>query len=1442
MKKILLLFCLLLAVTTSAQTNTWTGSVNNLWNNAGNWDLLLVPTDLHDVVIPTGSTVTLNTTAIVNSIWLQGNSNLTVNGDLDFVEPSTFDPASTVIWSNGVFTGGGTLHNYGTINLTTTANKQIAGATVLNNEGTINITTSGDLYITDGILNNNASGIINMQAQDGNLSYSGSASHVLNNIGTIKTSGSAITATIECTLQNTGTISVETGTLTFANSQIVLSGGTYNVVAGSSLVWTNGLSMTGDMSGLVDGQIIWAGLVTIPTSQLAQWNFSGSGGINWTTGQMTGGGTLNNNAKISMSTTANKPLFGDITFNNNNVMTFIDSGDIYIADAIFNNTATGVIDMQVIAGDLSYSGGGSHVLNNYGTIKRTTSASVATIECDLHNFGTIAVLSGNLSLSFPTIELNGGTYNVSAGTFLQLNQTVTISGVLSGVIAGEILWLGTVTVPSAQSAVFAFTNTGNGNTNWQNGTLNGGGILTNDSTMRITGTANKILTGDTTFNNQALVYFQSSGDLYITDGIFNNLANGVIDLRSDDANFSYSGSGSHLLNNLGLIKRTTSTGTAAIECEFHNYATITVQSGILSLRTNPIFLHGGIYNVATGTSLDWQNVITCEGILTGAVNGSINWNGNVAVTSSANFIFTGTGAVNWNNGSLVGGGTLTNSFLINLEGTANKQITGSTILNNAALIAFINSGDLYITDGILNNLISGTIDMRIDAGNLSYSSPASHLLNNQGLIKKSTSLGMAAIECELHNTGTLQVETGSLRLSTNPIHLNGGIYNVWSGAILDWQNIITCTGTLAGTVDGMIMWNGTVTVPSSSTFDMNGSGSINWANGALSGGGTLTNSTRIALTSTANKQIIGLTTLSNEGTIAIIDTGDIYISDGIIHNASSGTIDLQADAGNISYSGSASHVLNNYGLIKKSAGTGITRLEVQTRNYGTIDAEIGSIEFAVFPFTNEITGTITGTGSVVLPSAALLTNHGTFAPGGEPGTLTVVGNYESESTSTIAVDLDGLTPQAQYDVLVIQGSAIFIGDVAIDLGFAPMLNNQFTIATTTSPITTCGLEASTSVIREDLEYTFSIACTDNNKVVLTVINIEAVPPMADAQTFCSGATVADLAAYGTDIQWYPAATGGTPLDDAVLLQSGSYYASQTINGLESDRTEVQVTVTTTPAPAAEDQQFNSGATVSDLEATGTNIQWYQNSAGGSPLSDATMLSTGTYYVTQTLNGCESARTAVEVTINETEGMFYVDADGDTYGAGQLVSVPSEDAETPPAGYSLVNTDCDDSDPTIFQSAMLYVDNDNDGYNNGSETVCFGSTTPTGYSTTTSGTDCNDVDPDIHAAFAFYVDADGDSYGSSTSEMVCAEDAETAPAGYSVNDTDCDDEDPNAHESTVLYIDNDGDGYDAGSESVCFDGNVPAGHSLTTSGTDCDDTNSALNPGAAEIYYNGIDDN
>jgi uncharacterized membrane protein len=163
-------------------------------------------------------------------------------------------------------------------------------------------------------------------------------------------------------------------------------------------------------------------------------------------------------------------------------------------------------------------------------------------------------------------------------------------------------------------------------------------------------------------------------------------------------------------------------------------------------------------------------------------------------------------------------------------------------------------------------------------------------------------------------------------------------------------------------------------------------------------------------------------------------------------------------------------------------------------------------------------------------------------------------------------------------------------------------------------------------------------CESLNQLAVTA-SINAIPsaPVGTAsQEFCNSATISDLSATGTVINWYTDAVSTTPLNGTTALSNGAtYYATQTLNGCEStDRLAVAVTINTTAAPTGSTtQSFCSASIVDDLSATGTSITWYTSATGGTALAGLTSLSNGTYYASQTINGCESAnRLAVAVTV------------------------------------------------------------------------------------------------------------------------------------------------------------------------------------------------------------------
>ena len=206
----------------------------------------------------------------------------------------------------------------------------------------------------------------------------------------------------------------------------------------------------------------------------------------------------------------------------------------------------------------------------------------------------------------------------------------------------------------------------------------------------------------------------------------------------------------------------------------------------------------------------------------------------------------------------------------------------------------------------------------------------------------------------------------------------------------------------------------------------------------------------------------------------------------------------------------------------------------------------------------------------------------------------------------------------------------------------------------------------------------------------------------------------------------------------------------------------------------------------------------------------------------------------------TRREFWSDDDGDTYGDDDDAPLLACSA---PLAHVENNDDCDDTDPTINPAGTEVCDADD------------------------VDEDCNGVADDADAGvlgsslFEWFEDADGDSYGAGTSTLACSapdsswlstdgdcDDTDPAvnPAATEVcdaddTDEDCDgtadDADSSVDPATMAswYPDADTDGYgdvSATATLACDDPSATTTYVATA--TDCDDADSAVNPGADEV--------
>ncbi|MAA80286.1 MAG: hypothetical protein CL916_13610 [Deltaproteobacteria bacterium] len=192
-------------------------------------------------------------------------------------------------------------------------------------------------------------------------------------------------------------------------------------------------------------------------------------------------------------------------------------------------------------------------------------------------------------------------------------------------------------------------------------------------------------------------------------------------------------------------------------------------------------------------------------------------------------------------------------------------------------------------------------------------------------------------------------------------------------------------------------------------------------------------------------------------------------------------------------------------------------------------------------------------------------------------------------------------------------------------------------------------------------------------------------------------------------------------------------------------------------------------------------------------------------------------------------IFFADTDED--GFGDPLSPTA--ACSLPTGHSQNDNDCDDTNSNTYWGADETCD--------GADNDCDG---------TIDENDASD-------APTWYIDYDGDGYGSALFTMTSC----MQPASYVANTDDCDDtnasvyvsqdeicdgldndcdgqtDEEDAIDMSTWYLDNDEDGYGDETESQ-MGCNQPIGY--VSIAEDCNDQDNSVNPGIAEVWYDGID--
>jgi hypothetical protein len=1017
---------------------SWVGPVSSTWSDPTAWSTNPVfpnidqpdPGDLYNATIgASGSpyTVTLDTDVTISRLTINSNAATfvqntntlrLVDGGLN-VSAGTYqmnggtllsdDPmnvASSFVWN------GGAIGGFGAVNLSPTSVTSIGFSprtlsTTLNNSGVVNH-GGAQITLNNGTFNNLVGATMNISTSS--PFTSGGGSNLFSNSGLINVLTPSVTTTsITVPFLDTGTIALSGGTLLLNNF--------------GSTTFGAGANFTGSGTADLDGSTVTlAGTTTlnVANTQLNGGTINGSGDLQindlftWNSGTMSGTGVTHvaHNAEIDFSKSgAQRGL--SRTINNDGVVN-LANGQLVLTNGTFNNLADGVVFIT----------GGIPFILNSSTTSLVNNAGLINVNASSFGFATLTSVTDS-----GTINVSGGTATF-AGTFnYQTGATLIGSGTIDLDASGSQIVNGTLTLAGSNMRLDSGSVSGNGNIvlsgalTWNGGTLGDGGTvgLSGLSTLLIqsSGVLNVANTSGHTLgrniSNGGVINIQTSS-ISINNSVISNLAGATINITTSTSPFGFA-SNNATIRNSGVMNfdEQLGSGTGVSGTTLLNSGTINLLSGTLnlggsSLENGQSLVNSGTINNFGGTLLlgqgtqmpgafvggagyidlcgPGQTIETLDGNLT-ASGSNLNLNAGT-ITGPGNLLIRGN--FTWNGGTLVGSGIIdvnsTSTMNIGTLGQITRSL--SRTINNSGVVN-ITQGSIALSNGVLNNLPGGTINLsgvNFSSVFTNFGSGTNNLINNAGQIN----VNVGTSNLTLFNSGTSSLfDTGTINVPAGTLILGGGTFD--TGAVVTGAGYVNLGGVSNGTVtlnDALAVNGSNVNL---TTGTLNGVGDLDINNVFNWGGGTITGTGAVNVAPGATLNITSLNfshsllrPLNNSGTVNIAGNSSFGFS-GVVDNTPGGVFNVNAGIGTIF---SLATSFQNDGLLNIAPSGGSMTYSFPLIDSGTINA----------------TGTVTlSSASLVFEAGSTLAGHGTIVFGsGSTTTITLNG---ASAWSTSAIQLNG---------------------------------------------------------------------------------------------------------------------------------------------------------------------------------------------------------------------------------------------------------------------------------------------------------------------------------------------------------------------------------------------------------------------------------------------------
>jgi hypothetical protein len=386
-------------------------------------------------------------------------------------------------------------------------------------------------------------------------------------------------------------------------------------------------------------------------------------------------------------------------------------------------------------------------------------------------------------------------------------------------------------------------------------------------------------------------------------------------------------------------------------------ATINVQSGTLDLAgSGSTYADGTTFIAASEASIDLiptNEIAIFSGLLTGSGAGTVRLNqGRMTAGSGGATLDFPTGLFQWFGGNIepVGINQFTNKGSITMEGISGSSVTGAFV--NEGMVEMLRSGIFAIAGGLhFNNSTGGIFDFKSDAWIETGYPQGETMFDNYGLLRKSAGSGESMVLAPLNILGgTVEADSGILTLSRGG-HSSNATFKVNAGATVNLSVYgvgTTYEGLLRGEGEGTLQLRqgGLYAGPNGLTLDFP-PGFFQLKGDGINGGSSEHSITNIGTITLSGAGVVFDGFFRNVGKMVIAtqrfeDTLSL-LPGASFNNLSGGVLELQNDSWITGEAGAP--IFNNFGLVKKTAGSGETRIFPQFNLLGgTLQVHSGVID------------------------------------------------------------------------------------------------------------------------------------------------------------------------------------------------------------------------------------------------------------------------------------------------------------------------------------------------------------------------------------------------------------------------------------------------------------------------------------------------------------------